>query len=101
MIPLVEEKLKYENESYGCHEYYNQENDLKSRTTDNRQNLNQNQKVKANEIFGDLVDKPIAYFFAKIDEELKLKEKLVSLFRLNFSGYFRLLRFQGKVSFVM
>ena len=31
-------------------------------------------------LFGDLVDKPIAYFFAGIEEKLKLKEKLVSFF---------------------
>ena len=33
VVPLDEEKHKYNIGSYGCHEYYNQENDLKSRTT--------------------------------------------------------------------
>ena len=36
--------------------------------------------MAANKRFGNLVDKPIACFFAKIDVELQLKEKLVSLF---------------------
>ena len=33
VIPLDEEKHKYDVDSYGCHEYFNQENDLKSRIT--------------------------------------------------------------------
>ena len=32
VVPLDEEKHQYNVESYGCHEYYNQENDFKSRT---------------------------------------------------------------------
>ena len=32
----------------------------------------------ANKKIGDLVDKPIACFFAKIDKELKVKVSLVS-----------------------
>ena len=38
--------------------------------------------------FGNLVDKPIAYFFARIDEELQLKETLVSFFYFDFSHLF-------------
>ena len=33
VIPLNEENHKYNITSYGCHEYYNQENDFKSRIT--------------------------------------------------------------------
>ena len=33
VIPLDEEEHKYNVKSYGCHEYNNQENDLKSGTT--------------------------------------------------------------------
>ena len=33
VIPLDEEEHKYDVKSYGCHEYNNQENDLKSGTT--------------------------------------------------------------------
>ena len=33
VIPLDEDEHKYNIESYGCHEYYNQENGLKSTTT--------------------------------------------------------------------
>ena len=29
VVPLDKEKHKYNTKSYGCHEYYNQENDLK------------------------------------------------------------------------
>ena len=36
----------------------------------------------ANRRYGDLVDRPLAYFFAKIDEELQRKEKLVGSFWL-------------------
>ena len=33
VVPLDKEKHKYNTKSYGCHEYYNQENDSKSRAT--------------------------------------------------------------------
>ena len=42
LIPLDEKKHKYDSGSYGCHEYDNQENDFKSRTTFSRTNLNLN-----------------------------------------------------------
>ena len=31
VVPLDEEKHEYNIKSYGCHEYYNQENNLKSK----------------------------------------------------------------------
>ena len=43
----------------------------------------------ANLKFGGLVDKPIAYFFAKIDEVLQLTETLVSFFFFNFIAPFQ------------
>ena len=33
VVPLDEKNYQYNIKSYGCHEYYNQENDLKPRTT--------------------------------------------------------------------
>ena len=33
VVPLAEEKHEYNIKSYGCHEYFYQENDSKSRTT--------------------------------------------------------------------
>ena len=34
----------------------------------------------ANKKFSGIVDKPLACFFAEVDEEAKMKENLVSLF---------------------
>ena len=52
----------------------------------------------ANKKFGSLVDKPIAYFFAKIDEKLKIKANLVSLLRVKsfFSFDFKWMKPQTK-----
>ena len=71
-IKLDRQTHEYNINSYGCHEYYFQENDKNLISFENNL-FSSKWKTRANEKYGDLVDAPISYFFVESVSTISLK----------------------------